>query len=319
MKALVMTGSRTSKVVDVPDLTPAAGQVLMKVKYTGLCMSEWHPWDEAKGGERLGHEPLGTVAAVGPGVTQFNVGDRVTGLSITPTYAQYCLCRAEDIVPIPENLTDEDAVAEPLSCLLSAASKLRIEKAGDPVAVVGSGYMGLGILTLLRLQGAGKIIAVDPRLEARENALRFGADEVYTPDEVPAKYLVTDWDDTMWQRGVNVVSEFAGTESALRLAGNMTGIHGTLGVGGWHQGGPRTVDFRLWGWKAITVINTHERRVAFQVECCRNALNLLSTGQWQYKGVSNHVYGLDEFDRANQDMESKPKGFLKALIRCYEW
>lgn len=319
MKALKMTGSRTSVVVDVPDLEPAAGQVLVKVKYTGLCMSDWHPWDEAKGGEMMGHEPLGTVEAVGAGVTGFQKGDRVTGLSNTPTYAQYCLCQAENLVHIPENLSDEDAVAEPLSCLLSVASKLRTEKAGDTVAVVGAGYMGLGVMTLLKLQGAGRIISVDPRAEARENALRFGADEVYTPDAVPAKYLVTDWDDTMWQRGVGVVCEFSGTESGLRLAGNMTALHGTLGVAGWHQGGLRTVDFRLWGWKAITVINTHERRVAYQVACCRNALDLLSSGKWNYKGVSNFIYGLDEFDRANREMESKPKGFIKALVRCNDW
>lgn len=319
MKALVMKGARQSTVVDVPDLQPAAGEVLVKVKYTGACMSDWHPWNEARGGERMGHEPLGTVAALGAGVAGFQLGDRVTGLAKTPTYAQYCLCNADCIVHIPDNLADEDAVAEPLSCLVSVASKLRIEKAGDPVAVVGAGYMGLGVLTLLKLQGAGRIVAVDPRAEARENALRFGADEAYAPESVPAKYLVTQWDGTMWDRGFRVVSEFAGVESALRLAGDMTAIHGVLGVGGWHQGGLRTVDFRLWGWKGITVINTHERRTAFQVDCCRNALAMLSAGQWGFKGVSNSIYALDEFDRANSDMENKPKGFIKALIRCNDW
>ncbi len=316
MKALVMKASRKSAVIDVPDLTPGVGEVLVKVKYCGVCMSEWHPWDEARGGERMGHEPLGTVAALGEGVTGFAVGDRVTGLAFTPSMAQYCLFRTEHLVHVPENLSDEDAVAEPLSCLLSVASKLRTEKAGDTVAVVGTGYMGTGILSLLRLQGAGRIIAVDPRAEARDNAVRFGADEVYTPDTVPVKYIVTEWDGTMFQRGVGVVSEFAGTQSALRLAGDMTGIHGTLGVGGWHQGGDRTVDFRLWGWKAITVINTHERRMLFQVECCRNALDLLSSGKWNYKGVSNHIYGMDGFDQANRDLENKPKGYMKALICC---
>ena len=319
MKAMQMTGRRRSHVVDVPDLEPKAGQVLVKVKYTGLCMSEWHPWDEAKGGEFMGHEPLGTVAALGEGVTGFAVGDRVTGLAQTPTYAQYCLCKQSTLVKIPDNLTDEDAVAEPLSCLVSVASKLRMEKAGDTVAVVGTGYMGLGLMTLLRLQGAGRVIAVDPRAEARENALRFGADEVYAPEDVPARYIVTDWDDTMFERGIQLVGEFGGTQSSLRLAGDMTGIHGTLGIGGWHQGGDRTVDFRLWGWKGITAINTHERREAFQAACCHNALDMLSRGVWNYKGVSNHIYGLDAFDHANEEMERKPKGFIKALIRCNDW
>jgi len=319
MKAIQMTGPRTSKVIDVPDLEPKAGQVLVKLKYNGVCMSEWHPWAEAKGGERMGHEPLGTVAALGDGVVGFNIGDRVTGLSMTPSYAEYCLCKKENLVHIPDHVSDEDALAEPLSCLISVASKLRIEKAGDPVVIVGTGYMGTGLLSLMRLQGAGRIIAIDPREEARENALRFGATEVYTPDEVPENYIVTEWDDTMFSRGIQLVGEFSGTESGLRLAGDITGIHGTLGVGGWHQGGDRTVDFRLWGWKGITVINTHERREAFQAACCQNAMDMLSSGVWKYKGVTNHIYGLHELDRANKDLENKPKGYIKAIIRCTDW
>ncbi len=319
MKAMQMTGNRTSRIVEVPDLEPGAGQVLVRVKYTGLCMSDWHPWAEAKGGEFMGHEPLGTVVALGEGVTKFKVGDKVTGLCDTPSYAEYCLCRESLIVPVPEGLCDEDAVAEPLSCIVSVASKLHLEKAGDTFALVGAGYMGLGLLTLMRAQGAGHIIVVDPRKEARENAARFGADEIYTPDTLPEKYRVTDWDEGMFERGLPLVAEFSGTQSGLRLAGDMTGIHGTLGVAGWHQGGDRTVDFRLWGWKGITVINTHERRQLFQAACCKNALDMILRGQWNFKGVCNNIYGLDEFDRANTEMESKPKGFIKALVRCTDF
>ena len=93
MKQLQMVGPRTSRIIEVSDLVPGPGQVLIKVKYTGLCMSDWHPWAEAKGGEFMGHEPLGTVVALGEGVTKYKVGDKVTGLCDTPSYAEYCLCR----------------------------------------------------------------------------------------------------------------------------------------------------------------------------------------------------------------------------------
>lgn len=316
MKQLFMVGPRRSEVREVPDLTPGKGEILVKVKYNGVCMSDWYPWSVAEPGLTLGHEPLGTVAGLGEGVEDFQVGDRITGLGKTPSLAEYCLIRQENALHIPDNLADEDAVVEPLSCIVSAASKLRTEKVGDTVAVVGNGYMGLGMISLLKLQGAGRIIAVDPRKQALENAERFGATELYTPDEVPDKYLVTEMDDTMWQRGVGIVSEFSGVESGLRLAGNMTAVHGTLGIGGWHQGGNRSIDFRLWGWKAITAINTHERRTAFQVRCGRNALDLLSRGIWNFKGVSKDIYGLNEFDHANEDMAAKPRNIIKCLIRC---
>ena len=319
MKQLQMTGPRTSRIIEVPDLVPGPGQVLIKVKYTGLCMSDWHPWAEAKGGEFMGHEPLGTVVALGEGVTKYKVGDKVTGLCDTPSYAEYCLCRESLVVPVPEDLADEDAVAEPLSCIVSVASKLHLEKPGDTFALVGAGYMGLGLMTLMRAKGAGHIVVVDPRQEARENALRFGADEVYSPEEVPADYIVNDWTGDIFARGFPVVGEFTGTQDGLRLAGDMTGVHGTMGVAGWHQGGDRTVDFRLWGWKGITVINTHERRQLFQAQCCQNALDMIRLGQWNYKGVCNNIYGLDEFDKANTDMENKPKGFIKALVRCTDF
>ena len=316
MKALVMTGPRQSKVVDVPDLTPGAGQLLVKVKYTGVCMSEWHPWAEARGGERMGHEPVGTVAALGEGVCGFAVGDRVTMLPHTSTCAEYCLASQDMTLRLPDNIRDEDALGEPLSCLVSVASKLRAQKAGDPVAMVGTGYMGLGLMTLLKLQGAGRIIAVDEREEARDNACRFGATDIFKPEDIPERYLVCEWNDGMYERGLPLVAEFAGTQSALWLASQMTGIHGTLGIAGFHQGGDRTVDLKLWGWKGITVINTHERRPAYQFECMKNALDMIARGIWNYTGVGSHIYGLDGFDQANRDMERKPKGFIKALVRC---
>jgi threonine dehydrogenase-like Zn-dependent dehydrogenase len=258
---------------------------------------------------------------VGDGVTRFKVGDHVTGMAMTPTYAEYCLMNEDYTVLVPEALADEDAVAEPLGCLVSVASKMRLRKAGDTVVVVGTGYMGLGMVTLFKLQGAGKIIAIDPREEARENALQLGATIAYHPDELPKDYRFTEFvvGDKAKISGFPLVQEFSGFESGLRLAGDLTAINGTLGIGGWHQGGDRTLDIRQWGWKGLTAINTHERDSAFQTACCQNALDMLVAGQWNFKGMVRHIYGLDEFDKANTDMEQKPKGFIKALIRCTDW
>ena len=319
MKKLFMTGPRTSEVKDVEELVPKRGEVLVKVKYTGVCTSEWHPWSVATAGMTMGHEPVGIVVQVGEAVKNFKVGDRVSGLAKTSAFAEYCLIDESRTLKVPDNVADEDALAEPLSCIVSVASKLRIEKAGDPVVMVGVGYMGLGVMSLLKLQGAGKIIAVDIREEALENAKRFGATECYTPENIPDQYILREWNGDIWEQGIGVVSEFTGTEEGLRLAGDMTRPHGTLGVGAWHQGGDRTVDFRLWGWKAITVINTHERRDDFQFECCKNAFEMLSAGVWDYKGISNHIYEMKNFDKANYDLENKPNNFIKALIKCSEF
>ncbi len=321
MKQLFMVGPRKSIIKDVPDLKALPGTVMIRVKYTGLCMSDWHPWAEAPEGLTLGHEPLGTVVEVGEGVTQFKVGDKVSGIASTPTYAEYCLLSEELTLHVPPELDDEDALAEPLGCLVSAASKMKPRKVGDTVVVVGTGYMGLGMVSLFRLHGAAHVIAIDPREEARENALRMGATTVYHPDEVPEEYLFTDFvvGGGVAKTGFPLVQEFAGTESALRLAGDMTAINGTLGIGGWHQGGDRTLDIRQWGWKGLTAINTHERDARYQIACAKNALEMLVSGMWNFKGMVRNVYTLDEFDKANTDMELMPRGFIKGVVRCSDY
>lgn len=328
MKTIIMEGPKKSKVieVDVPKIND--DQLLIKVKYTGMCHSEWYPWTIAAKGDQFGHEPMGVIADVGKNVMGFKIGDRVTGLG--GGYSEYIVMDPKMTVHVPDNVLDEDAVAEPLSCLISAASKIPIVVPGDPIAVVGAGYMGLGMISLFKLKGAGKIVVVDPRKEARENALKFGATEVYTPEELPKEYVL-GWemvgaDDlsrsgsklNIFNTGFKSVMEFTGTESGLRLAGDMVSAHGLLGIGGYHNDVDRKIDFKLWNFKAITAINCHERRTDFQTMCCQNAMELLSTEKWNFKGVSNHIYSMDEFDRGNEDMGNKPKGYIKALVKCFD-
>ena len=328
MKTIVMTGPRKSKVIerDIPRMTD--DQLLVKVKYTGMCHSEWFPWTVAREGEHFGHEPMGVVADVGKNVSGFKIGDRVSGLG--GGYSEYIIMDPKYTVHIPDNIADEDAQAEPLACLLSASTKIPIAVPGDPIAVVGAGYMGLGMISLFRLKGAGKIVVIDPRAEARENALRFGASEVYAPCELPPEYIL-DWNSWgsdslsgngrklgIFDIGFKTVMEFTGTESGLRLAGDLVSAHGLLGIGGYHNDTDRKIDFKLWNVKAFTAINCHERRVDFSAMCGERALDMLSTGLWNFKGVSNHIYSMDEFDRANEEMDNKPKGYIKALIRCSE-
>lgn len=326
MRTIVMEGPRKSKViqVDIPKINDE--QLLVKVKYTGMCHSEWYPWTIAAKGDKFGHEPMGYVAEVGKNVHEFKVGDRVTGLG--GGYSEYIVMDPKLTLIIPENIADEDAVIEPHSCLISAAARVPITTTGDAVAVVGAGYMGLGMVSLLKLKGAGKIVVVDPREEARENALKFGATEVYSPENLPLNYIL-NWETwgknnlseqghetNIFNTGFKTVVEFTGTESGLRLAGDMVSAHGFLGIGGYHNDCNRTIDFKLWNVKAIDANSLHERRAEYQIMCCRNGLYMLSKGLWNFKGVCNNIYSMEEFDKANHEMDVKPNGYIKALIKC---
>jgi threonine dehydrogenase-like Zn-dependent dehydrogenase len=325
MKSLIMEGPEKSKIIDVPMPVIGENQLLVKVKYTGVCHSEMYPWSVASAGERFGHEPMGTVVEAGAKVKGFKAGDRVSGLG--GGYAEYIAMDADKTVIIPDNIADEDAVIEPLSCLISAAARVPVETPGDAAAVVGCGYMGLGIISLLKLKGAGKIVAVDLREEALANALKFGADEAYTPDRLPRGYIL-NWDNwgkadltrqgeqvDIFNTGFKTVVEFTGTESGLRLAGDMVSAHGFLGIGGYHNDYERTIDFKLWNVKAIMANSLHERRSGYQTRCCKQAVELISSGKWNFTGLATHIYSLDEFDKANEAVRSKPAGHIKAIVR----
>ena len=86
---------------------------------------------------------------------------------------------------------------------------------------------------------------------------------------------------------------------ALTLAGDMTGVHGTLSVVGFHQGGPRTIAMNLWNWKALTVINAHERRMEKCPRFIESALNLVAAGKLNTRDMMTNEYGFDGVDQAS--------------------
>ena len=327
MKQIIMEGPRKSKVVqvDVPKIND--DQLLVKVTYTGMCHSEWHPWATAAAGDTYGHETVGAVAEVGRNVKGFRVGDRVTGLG-GGGYKEFIVMEPDKTFHVPENLADVDAISEPLACLLSVGEKMSPKLIGDSIAVVGAGYMGLGMISLFKAMGYGDIVAIDPREEALENAKKFGATEVYSPDQLPTLYKL-DWNTwgapdltrdghkaDIFNIGFKDVMEFTGTPDGLRLSGELVSAHGRLGIGGYHNDSERTVDFKLWNIKALTAINCHERRIMYEATLCKRALELISRGIWKFTGVTNSIYSMEEFDKGQEEMESKAGGFIKGAVRC---
>lgn len=312
-KAILIEPQLTQIVEEAP---PPVGErdVRVRVRTCGVCASELHGWD-GDGGRyprQHGHEVMGVVEEIGPGVSGVAPGDRVTGL-FGRGFAEFAVAPVDRVVPVPEGLSDEAAIGEPLSCVISAARRTRVEL-GDRLAVVGLGYMGLLMLQALRLKGPARLIAVDPRAEARERALALGADEAYAPNELPESDHFTRWEQLGSDAGVDVAVEASGTPAGLTLAGRLARPHGVLSVTGWHQGGARQVDFELWGWKALEVLNAHERRADYQMDCMRRGLALAAAGKLDPGGLVSHRFPLTEVDAAFRALHDKPPGFCKAVV-----
>lgn len=318
MKKLVAMGPKKCALqeVDMP-IIEKDDQVIVKLKYCGVCHSEHYDWENAKKGMTFGHEPMGVIYEVGKNVKKFKVGDRVSGLFSGS--AEYVLVSEKNVFKIPDNITDEQAVVEPLGCLISAVSKVKIPVIGDKVAVVGCGYMGCGAISLLKMRGA-YVVAVDIRKECLEDAKRYGADEVYLPSELPIQYLTIDTDHNDYEseedikRGFDLVMEWGETNESLDLAINMTSECGQLAVGAYHTGEKRLVNVQQLNVKAIDMISTHPREWDLLSSSCQNAINLFEMDRWCFKNVPTKIYPITQFDNAQNDLTAKYGKYMKSLV-----
>jgi threonine dehydrogenase-like Zn-dependent dehydrogenase len=312
MKACVLVGERTTEIVERPIPEINDDEVLVKILICGVCSAELSAW---KAGFAMmngvqGHEPVGIIEKAGRNVQGFAVGDRITGFSLG-SFAQYTKINCKFLAKVPASLADIEAIGEPMSCMYSAAEWTPVSL-GDTVAIVGLGFMGLGMLQLMKMKGAGKIIAIGNKPESLANARRFGADITWLPDEVEDRYLVASgWD--LFGKGVPVVIEAAGSQSALSLAGDMAAVFGKLVVVGFHQQ-PRTLNIEMWNKKAITMINAHERRKDLQTGYMVKMMDMIAQGKFNAKDMVTHAFTPHEIDKAFAALESKPAGFIKGYV-----
>ena len=198
-------------VADRTDPVPSVDGVVIAVESTGLCRSDWHGWqghdsDITTLPHVPGHELAGTIAAVGPAVRAFHVGDRVTvpfvcgcgscrycdrgdaqvcpdqwqpGFSGPGSFAEYvAIPRADfNLVALPENVSMDAAAA--LGCRFSTAYRavahVGAVQSGENVVVLGCGGVGLSIIMVAVARGA-RVIPVDTESGALSLAELFGAD-----------------------------------------------------------------------------------------------------------------------------------------------
>ncbi len=311
MKQIVMTGPKTSVIREVPDLEANDDQVLIRQTYVGVCMSEHQNWKDAKPGDTLGHEPLGRIVQVGKNVSGFAVGDCVSGLwgSCLPGsggMVEYAVAdpRKDTVVKLPDNIRQEDIILEPLACMMSAVSKMKCSMPGTKVCVVGCGYMGCGIISLLKLRGMF-VVGVDIRKESLEDAMRYGADEVYLADEIFNRYPNGSFE---------VVTEWGETNESLDLAIHLTKQCGQLCIGAYHTGGKRFVDVQQLNLKAIDFLSVHPREYDLSSTGARNSAMLLANGIWKFVNLPVKVYPMNKFDLAHEEIEKKYGKYMKAII-----
>ena len=197
--------------------------------------------------QMFGHEFCAEVIQVGEGVKNLKVGDRVfrirsqaachecplcragyeercrkgpsVGFSIPGLLAEYASLPADNLMSVPDSITDSEAAAmQPLASSVDFIVPAKIEP-GDTVVVLGQGTMGLGILQVSRAYGAGKTIVTDLRDETLAVSCKLGADVAINASKTdPVEAIM----DATGGFGADVVFECAGGSPQSGLSGTIT-------------------------------------------------------------------------------------------------
>lgn len=192
MRAIQITqtgGPEVLQPADVPDPQPEAGELLVDVAAAGVnYIDTYHRSGLYPAQLPLipGMEGAGTVAAVGPGVDAFGVGDRV-GWAMSPgSYAERVVVSARTAVPVPDGVGDETAAGAMLQGMTAhylVVSTYPVQR-GDRVLVhAAAGGMGLLLTQLATARGA-RVIGTVSTAEKEQLARQAGAAEVIRYTEV---------------------------------------------------------------------------------------------------------------------------------------
>ncbi len=342
MKALVFNGPGDKTWTEVPDpqiVDPR--DAIIRIDAVTICGTDLHilggDVPEVESGRVLGHEAVGTVVSVGPGVSGLAPGDRVLASCISAcgtcrycregaygqcrngggwilghlvdgVQAEYARLPFADLstYKLPPGVSDEAAVM--LADILPTSYEVGVlngqVRPGDTVAIVGSGPIGLAASLTAKLYSPSHIIAIDKADSRLEAAKMFGADLFAKPEAaLDAVMSVTGG------LGADVVIEAVGTPATFELCTTLVRPGGRVANIGVH-GKPVTLHLEDLWIRNITIttglVDTYSTPTL---------LAMLSNGQLDLGHMITHRFPIDAFIEAYEVFGNAAQtGALKVVL-----
>jgi L-iditol 2-dehydrogenase len=305
MMAAVLYGKEHLQVEPVAVPTIESGDILVRVKVALTCGTDVKVFRRGYHARMIvppavfGHELAGDVVAIGEDVTNFTVGQRVVAANSAPcgecffchrglenlcedllfnngAYAQYIRIPARIVQRntylIPDRVGYQDAaLVEPLACVVRGFEE-SAPQAGDTVAIVGLGPIGLMFVKLAKLYGC-RVIAVGRRKTQLDRAAALGADELIVAGEHSDPVKTTR--EMTHGRGVDIAIEAVGKPETWQWAVNMVRRGGTVNFfGGCPNESKVNLDTALLHYSEITCKASFHHTPAY----IRKALELVCAG-----------------------------------------
>ncbi|MGA2664673.1 MAG: alcohol dehydrogenase catalytic domain-containing protein [Nitrososphaerales archaeon] len=341
MKASVLHGPLDLRTEEVPVPAPTGGQVLVKVRASGVCGSDVNSYTgrtyEGTFPYVPGHEWSGDVVEVGEAVASVRKGDRVVGETVVgcgvcdrcrvgtnpnfcrdPTvygfqtrspgaFAEYVLREESDLNSLPPSLSHEQgALVEPLTIAYNAVWGLAGGVEPSQTAVVfGAGPVGLLTAAVVKATGA-RVISVDPIETRRSLALRLGADEAVDPAGPGG--AVEEIRRLTGGHGADVAFEASGSDQARTALFDAVDSSSRIVMIGQTMMKTLPIEMEKLVAKGLTVMGAQGSPGMFP-----RAIEFFTRTRTDLTSIVSHRFPLSEA-RAALDLASQRTGSVKVLL-----
>ena len=341
--------------VDKPLPIPGRAEVLVRIDAVAICATDLEVISYGtpalvEGGKPFnknwtpGHEYMGTIAALGPGVDEFEIGDRVTveihagcgqckrcrmgmytschnyglnygdkdkghranGFTTNGGFAEYAVNNINTMIKVPDGMSDETAtLVVTAGTSMYGLTELGGLIAGESVVVIGPGPIGLLAVAVAKALGASPVILIGTRENRNEIGRQLGADIVIDGRKEDVVARVME----VTGKGADYVVDCAGNEATVNDAVHMTNRGGRVCLAAFPK---KPVTFDL-GYLAVNNIYLYGIRGEGK-SATHRAMAFMAGGQFDASIIHTHTFPLDQLPEALRYARERVDGAIKVVV-----
>ncbi|WP_247716814.1 zinc-dependent alcohol dehydrogenase [Gymnodinialimonas ceratoperidinii] len=355
MRAWVLGDPEELSLIEKPMPTPGRAEVLVRIDAVAICATDLEILTYGtpaliEGGPPFnknytpGHEYMGTVAALGPGVDEFVVGDRVTveihagcgqckrcrmgmytschnyglnygdqdkghranGFTTDGGFAEYAVNNINTLIRVPDEMTDEEAtLVVTAGTSMYGLTELGGLVAGESVVVIGPGPIGLLAVAVAKALGAAPVILVGTRESRNEIGRKLGADHVIDARSEDVVARVKE----LTGKGADYVVDCAGNETTVNQAVAMTNRGGKICLAAFPK---NAVEFNL-GALAVNNIYLYGIRGEGR-SATHRAMAFMEAGTFDASLIHTHTFPMDDLPTALKYARERIDDAIKVVV-----
>ena len=357
MKAWVLGDPDELSLVDKPVPVPGRAEALVRIDAVAICATDLEIMTYGtpamiQGGPPFnknytpGHEYMGTIAALGPGVDEFEIGDRVTveihagcgqckrcragmytschnyglnygeknkghranGFTTDGGFAQYAVNNINTMIKVPDTMSDAEAtLVVTAGTSMYGLTELGGLVAGESVVVIGPGPIGLLAVAVAKSLGASPVVLVGTRDNRNQIGRELGADYTINPREVDD--VIAAVKELVGPKGADYVVDCAGNEATVNQSVHMTNRGGKVCLAAFPK---KPVPFDL-GYLAVNNIYLYGIRGEGK-SATHRAMAFMAEKRFDATKVHTHTFPMHDLPNALRHARERIDDAIKVVV-----